>query len=125
MTCSKSATSRGACRILRLSWDEGWGIADERKKAGLDAFFDTLGAEDFTRIEAVAMDMWGPYANSVRAHLGDADTKIVFDRDYIMSHMTKAVDTVRKAENRWLRAEGDDVLVGAMIRGQVSVLVLR
>jgi hypothetical protein len=25
------------------------------------------------------MDMWEPYANSMRAHLDDADNKIVFD----------------------------------------------
>ncbi len=157
----KECDVEGACRILRLSWDEGWGIAergvargllrrgvvapahmgvdekaagrgqdyitvvcdidagtvvhiaDERKQASLDGYFDTLSAEDLAGIEAVAMDMWEPYANSVRAHLDDADTKIVFDRYHVMSHMTTAVDTVRKAENRRLRAEGNDVLVGA------------
>jgi transposase len=150
----------GACRILRISWDEGWHlmeravargllrrpvrapvhlgvdekaagrgqdyvtvvsdvdagtvrfVADERKEASLDAYFDTLPDEELARIEAVAMDMWEPYANSVRAHLDDADNKIVFDRYHVMSHMGKAVDTVRKAENRRLRAEGDDILVG-------------
>ena len=148
----------GACRVLRLSWDEGWGIAeravargllrrgsiapvhlgvdekaagrgqdditvvsnvdsgtvvhisDERKQASLDAYFDTLSSEQRAGIEAVAMDMWEPYANSVRGHLDDPDSKIVFDRYHIMSHMVQAVDTVRKAENRRLRADGDDTL---------------
>ena len=157
----KECDVEGACRILRLSWDEGWGIAeravargllrrgvvapahlgvdekaagrgqdyitvvsnidagtvvhiaDERKQASLDSYFDTLGPNELARIEAVAMDMWEPYATSVRAHLDDADTKIVFDRYHIMSHMGTAVDTVRKAENRRLRAEGNNVLVGA------------
>jgi transposase len=156
----KECDVEGACRVLRLSWDEGWGIAeravargllrrgvvapshmgvdekaagrgqdyitvvsnidagtvvhiaDERKQASLDAYFDTLGAEELARIDAVAMDMWEPYANSVRAYLDDADTKIIFDRYHIMSHMTKAVDTVRKAENRRLRSDGEDLLVG-------------
>ncbi len=40
------------------------------------------------------MDMWEPYANSVRAHLDDAAEKIVFDRYHIMSHMGKGVGTV-------------------------------
>src|ERR1019366_1891467 len=145
----------GACRILRMSWDEGWHlmeravarglvrrpisapvhlgvdekaagrghdyvtvvsdidagtvrfIADERKEASLDAYFDTLPAEELARIEAVAMDMWEPYANSVRAHLVDANTKIVFDKFHLMGHMTKAVDTVRKREHRALMAGGD------------------
>jgi transposase len=156
----KECDVEGACRILGLSWDEGWRIAeravergllrrgvvapahlgvdekaagrgqdyitvvsdidagtvvhiaDERKKASLDGYSDTLGAEDIHGIEAVAMDMWEPYAASVRAHLDDADAKIVFDRYHIMSHMSAAVDTVRKTENRRLRAEGNDALVG-------------
>ncbi|MGH9182731.1 MAG: ISL3 family transposase [Acidimicrobiales bacterium] len=150
----------GACRILRVSWDEGWRlmeravarglrrrpvsapvhlgvdekaagrgqdyitvvsdvdagtvrfIADEPKEASLDAYFDTLPAEELGRIEAVAMDMWEPYANSVRAHLEDADSKIVFDRYHIMAHMGKAVDTVRKSEHRRLKADGDNLLAG-------------
>ena len=150
----------GACRILRVSWDEAWNlmeravargllrrpvaapvhlgvdekaagrgqdyitvvsnvdtgtvvhITDERKKSSLDAYFDTLSAEEAARIEAVAMDMWEPYANSVRAHLEDADTKIVFDRYHIMAHMGKAVDTVRKREHRALSADGDNLLAG-------------
>ena len=150
----------GACRILRVSWDEAWGITeravargllrrgtvapvhlgvdekaagrgqdyitvisdvdagtvvhitDERKEASLDAYFDTLAPEQLACIKAVAMDMWEPYANSVRANLTDADNKIVFDRFHIMKHMGTAVDTVRKAENRSLVAEGNDALKG-------------
>lgn len=156
----KECDVEGACRVLRLSWDEGWGIvqravdrgllrrgtvapahlgvdekaagrgqdyitvvsdidagtvlhvADERKQASLDAYFDTLTAEQLARIKAVAIDMWEPFASSVRAHLDDPDNKIVFDRYHIMSHMGKAVDTVRKQENRRLRAEGDNLLAG-------------
>jgi transposase len=150
----------GACRILGLSWDEGWHlmeravargllrrpveapvhlgvdekaagrgqdyitvvsdvdagtvafIADERKEASLDTYFDTLPAAELARIEAVAIDMWEPYANSVRAHLENADDKIVFDRFHVMGHMTKAVDTVRKAEHRRLKEGGDNLLAG-------------
>lgn len=156
----KECDVEGACRILALSWDEGWAIAqravargllrrgvvapkhlgvdekaagrgqdyitvvsdidagtvihiaDERRKTSLDGYFDTLDTDALARIEAVAMDMWQPYANSVRDHLDDADNKIVFDRYHIMAHMGTAVDKVRKAENRRLRADGNDVLVG-------------
>jgi transposase len=59
------------------------------------------------------MDMWEPYANSVRAHLVDADDKIVFDRFHVMGYLGKAVDTVRKKENRTLVAEGDKSLTGS------------
>lgn len=59
------------------------------------------------------MDMWERYVNSVRAHLADAEEKLVFDRYHIMSHLGKAVDTVRKQENRALAAEGDKSLAGS------------
>ena len=88
-------------------------IADERRQASLDGYFDTLTPEHLAGIEAVAMDMWEPYANSVRAHLADADDKIVFDRFHLMGYLGKAVDTVRKQENRALMAEGDRSLAGS------------
>src|SRR5664280_1851963 len=84
-------------------------IADERRQPSLDSYFDTLAPEHLAGIEAVAMDMWEPYANSVRAHLADEDDKIVFDRFHLMGYLGKAVDTVRKQENRALMAEGEQV----------------
>ncbi len=62
-------------------------------------------------IEAVAMDMWDPYVDSVRAHLADPDDKIVFDRFHIMGHMGQALDTVRKREHRLRLKAGDQSLV--------------
>ena len=88
-------------------------IADERRTASLDGYFEHLTDEQLAGIEAVAMDMWEPYANSVRAHLVDADNKIVFDRFHVMGYLGKAVDTVRKQENRTLVAEGDKSLTGS------------
>jgi transposase len=87
-------------------------IADERKQASLDGYFERLTPEQRMGIEAVAMDMWEPYAASVRANLDDADTKIVFDRYHVMGYLNKAVDTVRKQENRVLTASGDKSLSG-------------
>src|SRR5664279_2174252 len=72
-------------------------IADERRQASLDGFFDRFSDVQLTGIQAVAMDMWEPYAASARAHLPDPDSKIVFDRYHLMGYLTKAVDTVRKA----------------------------
>ena len=58
------------------------------------------------------MDMWDPYITWTRQHLEDADDKIVFDRYHLMAYLTKAVDTVRKQENRALVATGDKSLSG-------------
>ena len=55
-------------------------IADERRQASLDGYFEKFTPEQLAGIQAVAMDMWEPFANSVRAHLTDPDDKIVFDR---------------------------------------------
>jgi len=88
-------------------------IADERRQESLDGYFERLSPEQRAAIEAVALDMWDPYLRSIRAHLEDADHKIVFDRFHVMGHIGKAVDSVRKRENRALRAGGDDTLVGS------------
>jgi len=88
-------------------------IADDRKQASLDPYFESFSAEERSGIKAVAMDMWPAYINSVEAHLADAHKKIVFDRFHIMKHMGEALDTVRKREHRELRAEGIDTLTGS------------
>jgi len=72
-----------------------------------------FSAEQLAGVEAIAMDMWEPYINSARAHLEDADDKIVFDRYHLMKYLTTAVDTVRKTEDRALTAAGDKQLAGS------------
>ena len=62
-------------------------IAEDRKQASLDAYFATVPPDQLARIEAIAMDMWEPYVQSVLAHVPDGKTKIVFDKYHIMSHM--------------------------------------
>ena len=85
-------------------------VADERKREVLDAFYQVLGEEGCARLEAVAMDMWGPYLASTRAHVPDADSKIVFDKFHIAKHLGDAVDRVRRQEHRELRGKGDNRL---------------
>ena len=48
----------------------------------------------------------------MREHLPGADGKIVFDKFHIAQHLGGAVDKVRRKENKILRADGDDTLVG-------------
>jgi transposase len=88
-------------------------LADERKESSLDSYFEQFSTEGLAGIEAEGMDMWEPYANSVRSHLADADDKIVFDRYHIIKNVVSAVDTVRKQENRALVASGDKSLTGS------------
>lgn len=59
-------------------------------------------------VEAVAMDMWPAYQGAAKAMVPGAD--IVFDRYHISSHLSDAVDKVRRQEAKQLRAGGDERL---------------
>ena len=86
-------------------------VTDGREEESLSVFWRQYSAEELARVEMVAMDMWAAYITSTRKHLPMAEEKIVFDKFHIMKHLGDAVDQVRRAENRQLRAEGDDRLV--------------
>ena len=88
-------------------------LAEERKQASLDGYFTSLTLAQRAQIQAVAMDMWEPYVQSVQTHVPQAERKIVFDVFHILQHMNTAVDKVRRAEHRLLRAQGDDTLTGS------------
>jgi transposase len=97
---------------LLCDWEAGTVeyVGEDRTQESLEGFYRTLSPEQLAGIEAVVMDMWDPYIAATKAHVPAAGTKIVFDRYHVMSHMLKAVDAVRKAEHRALRAAGDDTL---------------
>jgi transposase len=84
----------------------------DRTKASLDGFWATLSQEQLDGIQAISMDMWEPYLNSIRANVPDADKKIVFDKFHIAKHLNESIDRVRRQEHRALRAAGDRRLVG-------------
>ncbi|MEO6026720.1 MAG: ISL3 family transposase [Candidatus Binatia bacterium] len=81
-------------------------VIDERKQESLDGFWRGLSAGQKDGIEAVAMDMWGPYIQSTLAHLPAAESKIVFDKFHVAQHLGDAVDRVRRSEHRRLLGEG-------------------
>ena len=81
-------------------------IADDRKQRILDGYVTQWSEAERTGMAAIAMDMWEPYVHSVLAHVPGGAGKIVFDKFHIMSHVGKAVDTVRTQEHRALRDEG-------------------
>jgi transposase len=87
-------------------------VAEDRKRESLDGFWETLAESQRAGIQAMAMDMWDPYVESVRTHLAEADRKIVFDKFHVAQHLSQAVDEVRRKENKALRAQGDTRLVG-------------
>jgi hypothetical protein len=88
-------------------------IAEDRTQKSLDGYYAGLTQAQRDGVEAVAMDMWEPYVQAIRAGVSEAAEKIVFDRFHVMSHIGKAVDTVRKQEYRALMASGDETLKGS------------
>jgi len=88
-------------------------ISEDRKQTSLDGYFEGLSYEQREGIKAVALDIWDPYIASVKAHLPQAEDKIVFDRYHLMTHMGKAVDDVRKKEHRALKQMGNETLTGS------------
>jgi len=87
-------------------------VTEGRENASLAAFYESRTPEQLAVMEAVAMGMWEPYIQSTLEAVPLASSKIAFDRFHLMQDMTKAVDVVRRQENRLLIAEDDDRLKG-------------
>lgn len=71
-----------------------WGGAGHDAKT-LDAFFEELGAERASEIEAVSMDLGGAYLKSVTTNLAE-DVLICADIFHLVALATKALDEVRR-----------------------------
>ena len=87
-------------------------IEEDRKKASLDSFYNTLEPEQKNNIIGVSMDMWPAYINSTIEQIDPKKEKIVFDRFHISAMLGEAVDDVRKEEHRKLLDEDNCVLTG-------------
>jgi transposase len=87
-------------------------VAEDRKRVSLESYFEQFTEKERAGIKAVAMDMWAPYEDTVRAQVPKAEDKIVFDLFHIMKHMNAAVDLTRRREHRELKGLGDDRLTG-------------
>jgi transposase len=87
-------------------------VVDERDQKSLESYYQQFTREELAQIRAIAMDMWDPYIAATKAYVPDADQKIVFDRFHAMTHVTKAVDKVRRSEHKALTAQGDLRLKG-------------
>ena len=85
-------------------------VGEGREQESLDAFWESLMAEQLAGVEAIAMDRWKPYVQSTLAHVPGAAGKIVHDPFHLVKYMNEAVNEVRISEHRRLQAQGDDIL---------------
>ncbi len=83
--------------VCNLETGEPLWFGRTRKKETLDEFFrDELWPHQRKRIEAVCVDMWEPFRQSIEQWAPQC--KIVYDKFHIMQHANDAIDEVRKAE---------------------------
>ena len=93
-----------------------WFGGTDRKEASMAAFYQWLGPRKTKGIRLAVMDMWKPFRNATQACAPQA--AILFDKFHIMSHLSDALDDVRKAE--YARLSGKD---RRYIKGQKYTLL--
>ena len=86
-------------------------VVEDRTEAAADRLWEDLPDEQKEQIEAVAVDMWPAFANSIETNAQQAE--IVHDRFHISKHLNEAVDQVRRQEHKALKQAGDDRLTGS------------
>lgn len=74
------------------------------------ACFSELSEDQIEAVEAIAMDMSAAYVKATKETIPLAENKIVHDRFHVMQLATKAVDKIRRGEQKRLKSEGDDRL---------------
>jgi len=88
-------------------------VADGRGRDSLDDFYKAYGEEEREAVESVAMDMWAAYIGSTEQYIPGAETKIAFDKFHVAQHLSRAVDKIRRQENKALVSQGDERLKGS------------
>jgi transposase len=85
-------------------------VVPGRTEEAANLLWNSLSQEQREGLEAVSIDMWQAFENSVRSHAPQAE--IVYDTFHIAKYLGEAVDKVRRQEHRTLLAEGDERLTG-------------
>ncbi len=85
-------------------------VGETREAGVLREYYEGLNKEQLEGIRAVAMDMWPAYISATLHCVPNASEKIVFDKFHVASHLSKAVDQVRRQEHRELKAKEDKTL---------------
>ena len=85
-------------------------VAEERTTEAADRLWETLSPEQKQAVEAVAVDMWEPFIQTIQQQVPEAD--IVHDKFHVSKYLGEAVDKVRRQEHKELMAQGDETLKG-------------
>ena len=85
-------------------------VVEERTTEAAERLWSTLTPEQKQSVEAVAVDMWEPFIQSIQQAVPKAD--IVHDKFHVSKYLGEAVDKVRRQEHKELLARGDETLKG-------------
>jgi transposase len=86
-------------------------VVEDRTTEAAGQLWESLSPEQKATVEAVAVDMWEPFIQSVRAQVPAAD--VVHDKFHVSKYLNEAVDKVRRQEHKELQAQGDETLKGS------------
>ena len=98
-----------------------WVGGKGRKEEDLDLFFAALGKKKCASIKIAVMDMWRAFHNSTTRNVPQA--RIVFDKFHIISHLSAALDEVRRSEYRRLTGRGRTFIKGLDLNNLITPLV--
>ena len=77
-------------------------MLDGRSRAVVERYLGSLGEEERAAVAVVCIDLYDPYRNAVRLTLPNA--RIVADPFHVVRGAGEALDSVRRARQRRLRA---------------------
>lgn len=86
-------------------------VAPERTIEAADSLWKTLTLTQRKAVESVSMDMWKAFMTSAENNAPSAE--IVHDKFHIAKYLGEAVDKVRRAEHKTLKADGKETLKGS------------
>jgi transposase len=85
-------------------------VVEERTCEAADQLWETLSPQQKAAVEAMAVDMWEPFIQTIEKQVPEAD--IVHERFHISKYLNESVDKVRRQEPKELLAEGEETLKG-------------
>jgi len=88
-------------------------VGEDRKKATLKTWYESLTEAQREAIESISMDMWPAFINATLESLPKAGEKIAFDKFHVAKYLGEAVDKVRRQEHKALMKEGYEDLKGS------------
>jgi len=86
-------------------------VVEHRTTEATKQALESLNRQQRTKVKAVSVDLWKPFASAVRELLPKAD--LVHVRFHISKYLHEAVDAVRRKESGALEKAGDKRLVGS------------